>query len=136
MTARYAGYPQWHAASVPLDEDEFLAYRGYMILGWLGGDLFLTTKRLIWIRIWSPVPFRRKLVEVPLSDIESWTVERGPRWARFDWLRPGRRTLRVRTRRETLDFVTWWGGEDAEEWAEALEDVMVAAGYATRDSGA
>ncbi len=119
-----------HAASVPLDEDEFVPNRGYVWLragrlSWIMGELFLTTKRLIWIRstIFG-LPLGRKLVEVPLSEIEGWSIEAAPwRWLSRRW-----RTVRIRAASRTYDFITMWYREDADEWAEALENVMVGAG--------
>jgi hypothetical protein len=119
-----------HAASVPLDEDEFVPYRGYVWLragrlSWIMGELFLTTKRLIWLRstIFG-LPLGVKLVELPLSDIEGWSIEAAQWW----WLSRRSRTVRIRTASRTYDFVTVWYREDADEWAEALENVMVGAG--------
>ena len=126
-----------HATSVPLDPDEYISYRGFLFLrgtpAW--GDLFLTTKRLVWIRQRLALPFGRKVVSVPLSEIEGWSIER-PRWWGWGFWPSVWPILRVRTTSERLDFMIPWRSIEAEEWAEALEDVMVAAGYATRDSGA
>ena len=121
-----------HAVSVELDEDEFVPYRGYILLrGMAWGELFLTTKRLIWIRstIFA-LPFGPKLVVVPLSDIEGWSIEPVPWWW-FDWWRK-RRAIRVRTASGTYNFVTAWTREDADEWAKALDNVMTGAGLAQR----
>ncbi len=118
----------WRAASVELDEDERVRYRGQILRGTLAwGELFLTTKRLIWIRTRIALPLGRKLIEVPLSDIESWSIERAPWWMLHWW---GRRRgiVRIRTAFERFDFVTAWTREDADEWAEALENVMAGAG--------
>ncbi len=111
-----------------LTEDEFVPYRGYIRLrGTAWGELFLTTKRLIWIRTRIALPLGRKLIEVPLCDIESWSIERAPWWMLHWW---GRRRgiVRIRTTFETFDFVTAMTDEDADEWAEALENVMAGAG--------
>ena len=93
------------------------------------GEMFLTTKRLIWLRstIWA-LPLGLKLVEVPLSDMAGWSIERAPWWWRSR--RPG--IVRIRTASETHDFCTVWAREDADEWAEALENVMADAGLASR----
>ncbi len=119
-----------HAVSVELDEDEFVPYRGYVQLragriSWIMGELFLTTKRLIWLRstIFS-LPLGAKLVELPLSDIEGWSIREAPWW----WLSRRRRTVRIRAASRTYDFITVWTREDAEEWGEALKNVMVGAG--------
>ncbi len=121
---------EWrHAVSVKLDKDEFLPYRGQLFLrgtpSW--GELFLTTKRLIWIRMRIGLPFGRKLVEVPLSDIESWSIEPVPWWS---FRRFGRRRMliRIRTISDTYDVVTTRTREDADEWVEALDNVMTGAG--------
>ena len=119
-----------HAASVPLDEDEFVPYRGYVWLragrlSWNVGELFLTTKRLIWLRSTIlGLPFGAKLVELPLSDIEGWSIEAAP----WSWLSRRWRTVRIRAPFKTYDFITVWTREDADDWAEALENVMAGAG--------
>ncbi len=124
-----------HAASVPLDEDEFVPYRGYVWLragrlSWIMGELFLTTKRLIWLRstIFG-LPLGAKLVELPLSDIEGWSIEAAPWW----WLSRRWRTIRIRAASRTYDFITVWTREDADEWAEALKNVMAEARIAARE---
>jgi len=121
-----------HAVSLELDEDEFVPYRGYMGLrgtpAW--GELFLTTKRLIWIRMKIALPLGQKLVVIPLGDIQGWSIEPVPWW----WLeRLGRRRrmIRVRASSGTYAFVTAWTREDADDWAEALETVMEDAGLAS-----
>ncbi len=118
-----------HAVSVELDEDEFVPYRGHIFLrgtpAW--GELFLTTKRLIWLRGKIALPLGRKLVVVPLGYIQGWSIEPVPWW----WLeRLGRRRrmIRIRTSSGTYDLVTAWTREDADDWAEALKNVMVGAG--------
>lgn len=118
---------------VELDEDEFVPYRGDILLrGMAWGELFLTTKRLIWLRSTIfPLPFGPKLVVVPLSEIESWSIEPVPWWW-LDWWWRKRRAIRVRTASETYDFVTAWTREDADDWAEALENVMAGAGLASQ----
>ena len=129
---RVGGY--WYAATVELETDEFVPYRGYILLrgtpAW--GELFLTTKRLIWIRMKIALPFGRKLVEVRLNDIENWSIERAPLWMLHWW---GRRRgiVRIRTALETFDLMTAWTREDADEWADALETVMAEAGITVRD---
>jgi len=120
-----------HAASVQLDEDEFLPYRGYVWLrgrrlAWIMGGLFLTTKRLIWLR--TGLPLGPKVVEVPLSDIEGWSLERVPWW----WRSRRWGIVRIRKASETHDFMNVWAREDADEWAEAFETVMEDAGLASR----
>ncbi len=123
-------------AAVELDEDERVSYRGQILLrGTLArGELFLTTKRLIWLRMKIALPFGPKLVVVPLSDIEGWSMEPVPWWW-FNWWRK-RRTIRVRAASETYDFVTAWAREDANDWAEALETVLAEAGIEPRGDGA
>ena len=124
-----------HAASVQLDEDEFVPYRGYVWLrtgrlSWMMGELFLTTKRLIWLRstIFG-LPLGPKVVQVPLSDMEGWSIERAPWW----WRSRRWRIVRIRTASETHDFITVWAREDADEWAEALDNVTTDAGIARRE---
>lgn len=123
---RLGGY--WHAVSLELDEDEFVPYRGYIFLrgtpAW--GELFLTTKRLLWLRMKISLPLGRKFVVIPLGDIQGWSIEPVPWW----WLeRLGRRRrmIRLRTSSETYDFVTVWTREDADDWVRALETVQTAA---------
>ena len=119
-----------HTVSLELDEGEFVPYRGYVWLraGRLSrimGELFLTTKRLIWLRstIFG-LPLGAKLVELPLSDVEGWSIEAAPwRWLSRRW-----RTVRIRAASRTYDFITMWYREDADEWAEALKNVMADAG--------
>ena len=121
-----------HAASVELDDDEFVPYRGDIQLrGMAWGEQFLTTKRLIWLRKKISLPLGPKLVVVPLSEIEGWSIEPVPWWW-LDWWWRKRRAIRVRTASETYDFVTAWTREDADEWAEALDNVMTGAGLAQR----
>ena len=122
-----------HAVSLELDEDEFVPYRGYIGLrgtpAW--GELFLTTKRLIWIRMKIALPLGRKLVVIPLGDIQGWSIEPVPWWW-FERLGRRRRMIRVRASSGAYDFVTAWTREDADDWVEALENVMAGAGLASR----
>ena len=121
-----------HAASVQLDEDEFVPYRGHVWLrrgrlSWTMGEMFLTTKRLIWLR--TGFPLGPKVLEVPLSDIEGWSIEQAPWW----WRSRRWRIVRIRTASETHDFLTVWAREDADEWAEALDNVTTDAGIVRRE---
>jgi hypothetical protein len=119
----------WLATSLELEEGENISYRGLIILRQSGtyGELFLTTKRLVWIRQRFALPWMRRLVEVPLGDIEGWSIEPVPWWW-FQRFGRRRRTVRIRTASRTYDFITVWTREDAEEWAEALKNVMAGAG--------
>ncbi len=116
----------WLATSVELEKDEAICYRGYVILKQSGtyGELFLTTVRLVWIRQRFALPWMCRLVKVPLDDIEGWSIEAAPWW----WFSRRWRTIRIRAASRTYDFITVWTREDADEWAEALENVMAGAG--------
>jgi hypothetical protein len=74
----------------------------------------------------------RKLLEVPLSDIESWSVERAPWWRGAGFVGSRRRMVRVRTTSRTFDLLPVYSGDDADDWAEALENVMAGAGLPLR----
>ena len=116
-----------------LEEGETVRYRGPVILRQAGtpGELFLTTRRLVWIRGRIALPFIRKLSEVPLGEIEGWSIEPAPWWIgwRIRWR--VRRMLRLRTRAGVLDLIPVYSAKDAGDWVEALENVMAEAG-ATR----
>jgi len=124
----------WLASSVELEDGETVRYRGQIILrqSQTYGELFLTTRRLVWIRWRFAFPFVRKLLEVPLSDIESWSVERAPWWRGAGFVGSRRHMVRVRTTSRTFDLLPVYSGDDADDWAEALDEVMTEAGLASR----
>ncbi len=114
------------AASVELEEGESVRYRGPIILRQAGvrGELSLTSNRLIWIRHRIVLPFIRKLAEVPLGDVEGWSIEPAPWWIgwRIRWR--VRRMVRLRTRSGVLDLIPEYSADDAQDWAKALEEVF------------
>lgn len=99
---------------------------------WSYGDLFLTTKRLVWIRQRFAFPFARKLLEIPLVDIVGWSTESAPWWKRWRLIRSIDRMVRLRTTSGTFQFIPMYSGKDADDWVEALETVMAEARRAPR----
>ena len=127
---------RWLAGSVELEDGETIRYRTDMMLRQRGeitgvlGELLLTNSRLVWMRRGVALPFVRRLLKVPLGRIGGWSIERSR------WLGRSRGTVRVHTASETIDIITIWTQEDAEEWTEALADVVAEAGIATREAAA
>jgi hypothetical protein len=130
----------WLASSVELEDGETVRYRSGMMLRQRGeitgvpGELLLTSSRLVWIRRGFALPFVRRLLKVPLGRIEGWSVERVPWWIRWSMLWSIRRMVRVRTTSEVFDLIPVDSSEGANEWAEALDNVMTDAGMARRGS--
>jgi hypothetical protein len=124
---------------VQLEPDESVRYEGSIFLRvrwpWLAasGRLFLTTKRLIWVRHRLTLP-KVADVYVSLAEIEGWEIEPTPWWWGWRWLRPIRRSIRTRTASKTLELVPRYTSEDADEWANALEAVTAEAGIAVREA--
>jgi hypothetical protein len=124
----------WLAAPLELKAGETVRYRGATILRQAGsyGELFLTTRRLAWIRRRFGPPFMRKLLKVPLSEIEGWSIERAPWWMGWGIVGSVRRAIRVRTTSGAFDLIPVYSSEGADDWAAALGDVMADAGLASR----
>jgi len=128
----------WLASSVELEEGETVRYRSAIMPRQRGeitgvpGELLLTSNRLVWIRRGLTLPFVRRLLEVPLGDIEGWSVERVPWWIRWRMLWSIRRMVRVRTTSEVFDLIPVDSSADADDWVEALENVIAGAGLASR----
>ena len=117
----------WMTTPVELQPGEEVRYEGPIFLRtrWpfpaSYGHLFLTTKRLIWIRYRLRLP-RVRDVDLPLRCIETWTIEPAPWWWGY-----ARRSLRIRIASATFEFLPRYGNHDAEEWAKALETVCTLA---------
>jgi len=122
---------------VTLEPGESVRYEGSVFLRvrrpWFAalGRLFLTTKRLIWVRYRWTLP-READVYLPLAGIEGWEIKPTPWWWRWRWLKVIRRSLEIRTASKTLEFLPRYASEDADEWAEALDEVMTEAGLASQ----
>ena len=118
-----------------LEAGETVRYRGATILRQAGsyGELFLTTRRLVWIRRRFGPPFMRKLLKVPLSEIEGWSIERAPWWMGWGIVGSVRRAIRVRTTSGAFDLIPVYSSADADEWAEALDNVTTDAGIVRRE---
>jgi len=88
----------------------------------LYGTLFLTTGRLIWMRWRLSPPFARRIMEVPLEDIERFVMRR--RW----WMRPIT-VLQIDRRSQTrvLRFAPLWGRPEAEDWIAVMEQIAESA---------
>lgn len=133
---------EWGAiVPVRLDTDEQIRYEGSIFLrsppSWFPsyGRLFLTTKRLIWIRYRWTLPLVTD-VYLPLARIQGWEIRPTPWWWRWRPLfRAINRSIRVRTSSKTLEFLPRYTSEDADEWADALKTVLTEATVAIGEHG-